>query len=734
MTAFTPGLNSTAFTTFDSGVGDAGSEVVSHFDGAVYVTNGAQDRIDIFDIADNALRTSIDLTLIPGYGGVNSVSASAAGIAVAVENDDASQNGFVAIYDLDLAPDAEPSHLIEVGNLPDMVTYSKDATQIFVANEGEADGDDDPAGSISIIDVATGTAQTFGFDAFDAQADALQAAGVRLFPGKLPSTDFEPEYITQGDDGNLYVTLQEANAVAVFDLGAMAFTQILPLGTQDHSAPGFGLDPSDRDDAIDIRTAPVEGMRMPDAIASVEIDGQTYFLTANEGDARNEDERIADLVLDPTAFPDAATLQQDDQLGRLGVSSIDGDTDGDGDYDQLFSYGSRSFTIFDAAENIVFDSGDDFEQLIAQNRVPNAFNNDDFPSDASDVIDENRSDNKGPEPEAITVGTVDGRVLAFVGLERDSGIMIYDISDPANSAFVDYIDSSQQGDISPEVIAFIPAEDSTTGKPQIAVSYEVSGTTTLFDLAFGETLTGTDAGETLLGTDGDDVVFAAGGDDDVRGRDGDDVLFGDAGNDILRGNAGNDEIWGGTGENQLFGGSGNDSLGGNSDADDLWAGAGNDSVQGGAGNDRLGGDGGDDTLWAGDGDDLIYAGNGDDILGGGAGSDEHWGGAGDDTVYAGEGDDIIFGDLGNDETWGGGGNDLFIFTFGHDVVGGFEALNDAEKIDLSASAQITDFDDLQNGGHMSQVGNNVLIDDLVGNTITILDVALGDLDQNDFAF
>ena len=544
---------------YDSGAGEGGSEVVSHHDGRLYVTNGEQDRIDIFDIDSGALVTSLDLTGIAGYDGVNSVAASAAGIAVAIERD--GDNGVIALFDIDAEAGDAPAEVITVGNLPDMVTFSKDGQYIFVANEGEPTDAGDPAGSVSVIDLATMTATTVGFDDFDAKASALEAKGVRLFPDTAPSTDFEPEYIAERPDGKLYVTLQEANAVAVFAPETMAFTAIKPLGTSDHSAEGYGIDPSDKDDAINIHTVPVEGLRMPDAIATAEIRGKTFFLTANEGDDRGDyDEggdaaRVGDIVDGEVAGvsidPDAYTEAELADLARLNVSIIDGDTDGDGDIDVLHSYGSRSFTIYNGKGKVVFDSGDDFETLIAELRVPNAFNNDEFPSDDADVIDENRSDNKGPEPEAIAVGEVDGKTLAFVGLERDGGIMIYDISNPRKARFVDYIDSAEAGDASPEVISFIAPEDSLTGTAQIAVSYEMSGTTALYNIGFGRKILGSHGSDELTGSVADDVI---------RGRKGADAIAGGAGDDTIRGQKGADVIGGGTGDDILRGGFGADTL------------------------------------------------------------------------------------------------------------------------------------------------------------------------------
>ncbi|MDY7014977.1 MAG: choice-of-anchor I family protein, partial [Cyanobacteriota bacterium] len=214
-----------------------------------------------------------------------------------------------------------------------------------------------------------------------------------------------------------------------------------------------GLDASDRDDGINIQNHPVFGLYQPDSLATFTANGQTFYITANEGDARDEDDRVDDLTLDPDAFPNADELQEDEVLGRLEVSTIDGDIDGDGDYDQLFSYGARSFSIWDSKGNLVFDSGDDFERITAD-LLPDNFNatNDENSFDS-------RSDAKGPEPEGVTVGVIDGRTYAFVGLERIGGIMMYDVSDPSNPEFVQYLnnrdfsgdpEAGTAGDLGPE--------------------------------------------------------------------------------------------------------------------------------------------------------------------------------------------------------------------------------------------------------------------------------------------
>ncbi|MEM6482594.1 MAG: endonuclease/exonuclease/phosphatase family protein, partial [Pseudomonadota bacterium] len=222
------------------------------------------------------------------------------------------------------------------------------------------------------------------------------------------------------------------------------------------------------------------GFRMADAIASFDIDGITYIATANEGDSRDSDEdRVEDLA-DDGLLDESLDITG---LERLEVSTIDGDDDGDGDIDTLHTFSSRSFSIFDADGNLIFDSGSEFEEIIA-NLAPERFNDDDGDDG------EDRSDAKGPEPEAIIIGEVDGVTYAFIGLERDSGILIYDVSDPAKSEFVNYIppafvDTTEDGDVArhgPETITFISAEESTSGKAQIAVAYEISGSTIVYDL------------------------------------------------------------------------------------------------------------------------------------------------------------------------------------------------------------------------------------------------------------
>ncbi len=253
----------------------------------------------------------------------------------------------------------------------------------------------------------------------------------------------------------------------------------------------YGLDASDRDNAINIRPYPVYGIFQPDAITTYEVDGQVFLLSANEGDARayssfDEEARVSALTLS-NDFPNGAALRANALLGRLTVTRTEGDLDANGRYDELHVFGARSFSIWDTFGNLVYDSGDDFEQVTAA-RYPQNFN----ASNNSHEFD-NRSDNKGPEPEAIAIGQLNGETYAFIGLERTGGIMIYNISNPYTPYLVDYVNnrdfgvpvsSPEVGDLGVEHIIFIPAADSPNGDPLLVTSNEVSGTVSIF--TFGE--------------------------------------------------------------------------------------------------------------------------------------------------------------------------------------------------------------------------------------------------------
>jgi hypothetical protein len=349
-----------------------------------------------------------------------------------------------------------------------MVTFTGDCMKLLSANEGEPDNGVDPEGSISIIDVQSGHVETAGFTQYNGMEQVLKADGVRIFPNVAAANDFEPEYIAVSKDKRFaYVTLQEANALAVVDIKQAMVTDILALGLKDHSLPGNELDASDRDSVTNITNWPLHGMYMPDAIAAMRMGKNQYYLTANEGDARNADVRVSSLTLDPSTFPNADELQSDFNIGRIQVSEIDGDIDNDGDYDVLQSYGARSFTIWNELGEIVYDSGSDIEAIVA--------------TYGSDNADDGRSDNKGPEPEGVEVGKINKQTLAFIGLERTQQILVYDVSSPEAPVFMQLLQTD--GDEAPEGLQFISKGASPNQCPTLLVTNEGSNTLTIYQLS-----------------------------------------------------------------------------------------------------------------------------------------------------------------------------------------------------------------------------------------------------------
>ena len=493
LTALEP-LGTYATQVFDEGA----AEIVDHHPGSqrLFVVNGADETIDVLDVSDPSSLTLVDQIDITMWGASpNSLAVHGDLLAVALEAVDPVDPGAVVFFD---ANTLEYINDLTVGVLPDMVTFSPDGAKVLLACEGQPATDYmfDPEGSIAIVDVSGDIAGLSDGDVQLADFSGYSLANldpeVRIFgPGSSVAEDLEPEYITVSSDSTTaWVTLQENNAIAIVDIASASVTDIVGLGFKNHSQVGKGLDASDKDDLIAIANWPVFGMVQPDGIASFEVGGQTFLISANEGDARdygdfNEEVRIKSLDLDADAFPNAAALQSDPQIGRLNVTNTLGDIDNDGAFERLYAFGSRSISIWSSAGALVWDSGELIEQQTAL-ALPDAFN---CAHDDNDAFD-SRSDNKGPEPEGVTVAQLWGTPYAFVGLERIGGVMVFDLSDPHAPAFVLYDNSTRDfmgvpedgtaGDLGPEGLHVILAADSPIGEPLLAVANEVSGTVTVY--------------------------------------------------------------------------------------------------------------------------------------------------------------------------------------------------------------------------------------------------------------
>lgn len=464
------------------------SEIVAFDPLTNRVFTAAGDQVDVLDFTTGKPIAGVNPIDFSAFGGVQSVDVNQNGqLAVAVASDSDVDNGFVYVFDTNNTAQLSDAAVYEVGVLPDMLTFTPGGNKIVVANEGEPEGYDpgqiDPVGSVSIVDVDNGTVENIGFESLNGQEAALRSDGVRIFgPGASAAQDLEPEYIAVSSDGKTaYVALQENNALAIVDLeNPAAEPKVVSLGTKDYGLPGNEIDPSDRDDAINFATQDnVVGFYQPDGIVTATIAGAEFIISANEGDARDydgfgEEARVNDLFdpgngvdrLGPNFGDDAAksTLVENENLGRLEITEfpgIDPDDIVNGDqFNTLYSYGGRSFSVWDTDGNQVFDSGSYVDRKLAE----------------LGLYPDGRSDAKGSEPESVEIGVIDDRTYLFLGLERASATMIFDITDwDLGSLTPDDLDAFLVGVIDtpdlarPEGLKFVTDED---GNTYLLIAYE----------------------------------------------------------------------------------------------------------------------------------------------------------------------------------------------------------------------------------------------------------------------
>ncbi|WP_052880373.1 choice-of-anchor I family protein [Vibrio coralliirubri] len=513
----------------------------------LYVVNAQAQKVDVLSMnADSAPTSegSIDLQSAAAASGIdigaaNSVSTHQGLVAVAIENADKQQNGIIALYRSDTL---ELITTYTAGALPDMVSFSKDGRYIASANEGEpnADYSIDPEGSVTLVDLSSGPLQAtvtqIDFKVFN-QGQPRHAEltdKVRISaPNATVAQDFEPEYLTFADNGKLYVALQENNALAAIDVASAQVDAILGLGGKPWD--NAKLDASNKDKNIGNlqNYAMLEGLYMPDSITSYSVEGNTYIVTANEGDGREYGIKTTQKMCDEKGFewdgddyqgtenyatekdfciayvdevrgkkldvdanhPLAGALKDNKQLARLKVIKPQGTLAAD---QKVQAFGSRSFSIWDESGELVFDSGDDFARIVLD-QDPANFNSTNDNNQSGD----DRSDDKGVEPEAIEVAEINGKQYAFIGLERQGGIMVYDVTQPKNASFISYLNNrdftqpvctkvdedgdcdndtynSKAGDLGPESIKYF----TRSGNHFIAVGNEVSGSTSVYRVEF----------------------------------------------------------------------------------------------------------------------------------------------------------------------------------------------------------------------------------------------------------
>lgn len=531
--------------------GETAAEIVVYnkFNQKAYAINGAESSLDILNLArlkspaqDDSTVTEItyekrvyltDIGLAAAENDMTSVAVSPTGdyIALAVPGKYTMNSAITTAKKgkiILLTPDGRLAGTFEAGYLPDMVTFTPDGKKVLAANEGEPTLNylDDPQGSVTVIDIAQGLDKAVvtqvGFDKLGAEAFD---ANVRFFPkGQAALTaidrakDLEPEYIAvEPDSSYAYVTLQENNAIARLNLRTLTMEHVYGLGYKDYSLPQNKMDVSDKDGKINIANWPVFGMYQPDGMSLFQKNGKTYLVTANEGDTRayvdesvspsvtyyNEEVTVKDIAskikLDRSKYQgyteeqwnalDLAGMMTDTKkLGGLTVTSSTYTVTGAAYYDALYAFGGRSFSIWDAANlgaGPVYDSGSGFEDVIAAGPFAPYFN-----MNQTKTKLDGRSTKKGPEPEGAAYGTVGGKQYAFIGLERMSGIMAYDVTNPLQPVFATYsrepVTPNNPGmDIGPEGLSFVPAADSPTGQALLLAGNETSGTVSIYEVKPG---------------------------------------------------------------------------------------------------------------------------------------------------------------------------------------------------------------------------------------------------------
>ena len=473
-------------------------------------------------------------------GAANSIAIFDNILAIAVEAANKTHNGVVLFYTLNNQGEGSFIKAVKVGALPDMVAFSPDGKKALVANEGEPNSDYsiDPEGSISIINIidtipadlsttinlssdiifTSDLVASEDFDTDSKRLDLLKSAGLKLAGpvGTTLAQSLEPEYISVAENSKMaFVSLQENKAIGIINLENNTI-EIKPLGFKDWNK--FQIDFTNKDEIASFQNVKnLYGMYQPDTITSYQWNGATFVLSANEGDSRDydgysEEIRVKDII-DPDelnkalstelqAFYDASGGKNG--LGRLKVTTALGDADNDGIYEELYAYGARSFSIWDQNINLVFDSGDDFGKISASVLGRN------FNSTHTENKGDNRSDDKGGEPEAIAVGKIGERTYGFIASERSGDLFIYDITNPFNVSFsafynnrdfnIDYeldddlinpCDESEgmncsmienAGDLGPESIKFVSSEQSPNGNPLLIIGNEVSGSVTVYQV------------------------------------------------------------------------------------------------------------------------------------------------------------------------------------------------------------------------------------------------------------
>ena len=516
-------FNITELSRIVSGDGEGGAEIPTYHPASkrLFATNGARNTVDVYDLSNPEKPVRINRVDLKNFGSdVTSVAAGRDVVVAAVHKAETFSangvpslpNGVLVVMDLDGKVISSPDLK---GVLPDAVTFTPSGTQALVAIEGQpvCAKDDpattinestdylkavDPLGGVSIVDLSDPRNPDVSFVGFKGfTVSELRAKGLALSSVvNDASKDLEPEYIVALDEMKAYVTIQEANGIGVLDLQNRAWIDV--RRAFESKLVGTPIDTSDRDSGRGPRSyVNVVGASQPDAIAGFKIGSGHYLVTANEGDAReysclNDDLRASSLKVDSRRFRDWKTWSANSELGRSKVNPNAGDRDGDGDIDTIHLRGARSMTIYRNGA-VLWDSGKLLEEIqTSAFGVQNINGSHSLSTDKSTVnyLPQDRSDDKGSEPEGIAVGIVGDARVAVLGLERMSALVVFDISNLRAPSLIKWIQMmpvtstpvSQATAWSPEGVVFVPAEKSPNGKALFITSFELSGSLTIHQI------------------------------------------------------------------------------------------------------------------------------------------------------------------------------------------------------------------------------------------------------------
>nr|WP_280233741.1 esterase-like activity of phytase family protein [Nocardia cyriacigeorgica] len=277
-------------------------------------TDAPGKRIGFLDLTDPAAPTgagSISLEQL-GHADDQPTSVAVAGdhVLVVIDSSGGDFTRPSGRVDIVRISDRTKVHSIDLGGQPDSIAMSKDGTRAAIAIENQRDetftpdggeeGDlpQPPTGFVQLLDLNGAP------DQWSARPVRIDEAAARAAGLDTPQ-DLEPEYVSMNSRGEVAVTLQENNGIAIIDAASATVRTVFSAGTVSVD----GIDTAD-DGVIDQSGSIEDVAREPDAIGWI---GDGHIAVANEGDRKG---------------------------------------------------GSRGWTVFDAATGeVVWDAGNSFEQL-----------------------------------------------------------------------------------------------------------------------------------------------------------------------------------------------------------------------------------------------------------------------------------------------------------------------------------------------------------------------------------